>query len=102
MKDIDEELAYENGLGISFTFIIVVSIVVFIFCMAILMVFRQHCINEGYKISELSTALDKKAIEYEAISQKYSDALRWEVLFSKAERMGFIFPEGGKVFYIQK
>lgn len=90
------------GLGVSLAPVMVIITLIFVFCMAILMIFRQHCISEGYKISELAIELDKKALQYEAVSQKYSDALRWEVLFNKAEDMGFIFPVGGKVYYVQK
>ena len=91
-----------SNIGISLAPIIVFGTLLIIFCMAILMIFRQHCISEGYKISELANELDRKALQYEAVSQKYSDALRWEVLFNKAEDMGFIFPVGGKVYYVQK
>lgn len=91
-----------EGFGISLAPVMVVSTLIFVFCMAILMIFRQHCISEGYKISELAIELDKKALEYEAVSQQYSDALRWEVLFDRAEKMNFIFPAGGKVFYVQQ
>ena len=86
-----------EGLGISLAPVMVISTLIFVFCMAILMIFRQHCISEGYKISELAIELDKKAV-----SQQYSDALRWEVLFDRAEKMNFIFPAGGKVFYVQQ
>lgn len=81
---------------------IVLGVLVFVFFMAILMVFRLHCTTEGYKIYELSRELDKKTLRYEAVSQKYSDALRWEVLYKKAEQMDFTFPVGGNVFYVQQ
>ncbi len=90
------------GLGISLAPIIVFGTLIFVFCMAVLMIIRQHCIDEGYKIYELTLELDKKSLEYEAVAQKYSDALRWESLFNSAENLGFIFPEGGKVYYVQK
>ena len=91
-----------SGIGISLAPVMVISTLIFVFCMAILMIFRQHCISEGYKISELANELDRKSLHYEAVSQKYSDALRWEVLFNKAEEMDFIFPVGGKAYYVQK
>lgn len=91
----------KNELGIAMGPIFILAIIVIIFCMAILMIFRQQCINEGYKISKLSSELDEKMLRYEDVSQKYSDALRWEVLFDKAEEMNFTFPVGGKVFYVQ-
>lgn len=90
------------GIGISLAPVMAVSTLIFVFCMAILMIFRQQCITEGYKISELAGELDKKALQYETVSQKYSDALRWEVLFNKAKDLEFIFPAGGKVYYVQK
>ncbi len=91
-----------SGIGISFAPIIVLGTLIFIFCMAVLVIIRIRCINEGYKISELAIELDSKSLKYEAVAQKYSDALRWETLFDKAGSMEFIFPEGGKVFYVQK
>lgn len=100
MRVISQENVAE--ISVSLAPVMVISTLIFVFCMAILMIFRQHCISEGYKISELSNELDRKSLRYEAVSQKYSDALRWEVLFNKAEDMGFIFPAGGKVYYVQK
>lgn len=100
MRVISQENVAE--ISVSLAPVMVISTLIFVFCMAILMIFRQHCISEGYKISELANELDKKSLRYEAVSQKYSDALRWEVLFNKAEDMGFIFPAGGKVYYVQK
>ncbi len=100
MKVMSQEHVVE--IGVSLAPVMIVSTVIFIFCMAILMIFRQHCISEGYKISELANELDRKSLQYEAVSQKYSDALRWEVLFDKATESDFIFPVGGKVFYVQK
>ena len=91
----------KNDLGISIGPIIILAVITLIFCMAILMIFRQQCINEGYKISKLSNELDARMLKYEDVSKKYSDALRWEVLFDKAEDMDFTFPVGGKVFYVQ-
>ena len=70
--------------------------------MAILMIFRHKCIEEGYKISDLTLELDRKSLEYEAVSQRYSDTLRWESLYNKAKDMDFIFPVGGRVYYVQK
>ena len=79
----------------------IMTVLVFVFCMAILMVFRQHCIDEGHKIAKLSSELDEKVLRYEAISKEYSDALRREKLFNMGESMGFTFPVGGKVFYVK-
>ena len=39
-----------SGIGISLAPVMVISTLIFVFCMAILMIFRQHCISEGYKI----------------------------------------------------
>lgn len=81
---------------------ILAGVIIFIFCMAILVIFRQHCVEEGYDISKLSSELEKKSLIYEAVSQKYSDALRWEILYKKAEQMEFTFPVGGNVYYVQQ
>lgn len=91
-----------SNIGISLAPIIVFGTLLIIFCMAILMIFRHKCIEEGYKISDLTLELDRKSLEYEAVSQRYSDTLRWESLYNKAEDMDFIFPVGGRVYYVQK
>ena len=70
--------------------------------MAALIVVRQQCIHEGYKISVLAVSMDKKNIEYEQLSAEYSKVLRKEVLVKKATELGFIFPIGGRVFYVKR
>ncbi len=90
------------GFGISLAPILIFGTLILVFCMAILVIIRTKCINEGYKINELALELDRKSLKYEAVAKRYSDALRWETLFNKAGQMDFIFPEGGKVFYVQK
>lgn len=91
-----------SSLRVSLAPIVVFGTLIIIFCMAVLMIFRHKCFEEGYKISALTIKLDEKTLEYEAVSQKYSDALRWESLFTKAKDMDFIFPVGGKVYYVQR
>lgn len=91
-----------SGAGVISAPMILAGVLVFIFCMAILVIFRQNCVEEGYDISELSRELERKSLVYEAVSQKYSDALRWEILYKKAEQMEFTFPVGGNVFYVQQ
>lgn len=91
-----------SNLGISLTPIMVFGTLLIIFCMAVLVIFRLKCMEEGYKISNLTIELDNKTLEYEAVSQRYSDTLRWERLYSKAKDMDFIFPVGGRVYYVQK
>ncbi|MDE7169364.1 MAG: hypothetical protein K2N67_04125 [Mucispirillum sp.] len=101
MRVISQERVSVEGF-LSITPVIAAIAVIFIFFMAILMIFRQQCINEGYKISMLANELDAKSLRYEAVSSKYSDALRWESLFLQANDMGFEFPVGGRVFYVQQ
>lgn len=73
----------------------------FLFCFATLIIFRQQCVQEGYEISRLSGILDKKQLAYEKISADYYDVLSREKLINKAEEKGFVFPHGGKVFYVR-
>lgn len=80
---------------------IVVLFLSFLFCVATLIIFRQQCVQEGYEISRLSGILDKQQLAYEKISTDYYNVLRREELINKAEDAGFVFPHGGKVFYVR-
>ncbi len=66
-----------------------------------LIVVRQHCIKEGYEISKLASQLEQKNIEYQKVHERYSDALRDEKLIKEALSLGFEFPSGDRVFYVQ-
>ncbi len=66
-----------------------------------LIVIRQQCIQEGYEISRLAATLEAKTIMLEQAQAKYNDYLRNEVLIKRALDMGFEFPTGDKVFYVQ-
>lgn len=75
--------------------------VVLLLGIATLMIFRQQCVREGYEISRLTARLDGQYLVYEKISADYYSVLRRENLINKAEDMGFVFPEGGRVFYVR-
>lgn len=91
-----------SGINVNIKPIIVVFTLLFIFFMSALIVVRQQCIHESYKISSLTTEMDKKNLEYEKLSKQYSNILRRENLTKQAIEMDFVFPVGGKVFYVQR
>lgn len=88
-------------MSFSLSFKLVFGIITLFFFMALLIVIRQQCLNEGYKISALSNKYDEYSLKYEEVSKRYSDALRWENLIQKSEGLEFTFPEGGRVFYVK-
>lgn len=90
-----------ENVGINFRPSAVILFMIFIFCVTTLIIFRQQCIQQGYEISKLSSVLDSKSMAYEKISADYSAVLRREILINKAKEMGFVFPVGGKVFYVR-
>ncbi len=90
-----------SSISISFRPIVVVLTLLVIFFMSALIVVRQQCIHESYKISSLTIAMDNKNLEYEKLLRQRSNILRRENLTSKAIEMDFVFPVGGKVFYVQ-
>lgn len=87
--------------GFSLSFKVVFGIIALFFFMALLIVIRQQCLNEGYKISALSNKYDEIVLKHEEVAKRYSDALRWENLIQKSEGLDFTFPEGGRVFYVK-
>lgn len=91
-----------HTIGITFKPVAVIIFLMLIFFMGILMVVRQQCIRQGYEISRLTGALEQRTLEYEGVSKEYSDVFRREILFGKAEGLGFTLPVGGHVFYVQR
>ncbi|MBQ3032930.1 MAG: hypothetical protein IJD28_01005 [Deferribacterales bacterium] len=90
-----------SGISVTFKPTVLVLGLLLVFFMAALIVVRQQCIHEGYKISVLTVTMDKKNIEYEQLSAEYSKILRRESLINKAVDMGFTFPVGDRVFYVK-
>ncbi len=95
-------IAQVSSIGIGFKPAAAVLTLLFIFFMAALIVVRQQCIRQGYEISSLTVSMDKKNLEYELLSREYSLSLRREALMEKAAGMDFVFPVGGRVFYVQR
>lgn len=90
-----------ENVGINLKPSAVILFMILIFCVTTLIIFRQQCVSQGYEISRLSTVLESKSMAYEKVSDDYSAVLRREMLINKAGEMGFVFPVGGKVFYVR-
>lgn len=91
-----------SSISVSFKPIAAILALLFIFFMAALIVVRQQCVRQGYEISALTVTMDKKNLEYELLNREYSLFLRREALMEKAVGLDFVFPVGGRVFYVQR